>query len=275
MAEKELKDLEIGKTKIGQSQIKFEGEVKSVDVFYGNIAFVKAKDGTNKQVKLPKETYDDILKAFLTGPGGKIYKVPNPNEAKQIEEILSNKVAEGINTAHFERVEKSIESTNSRIVGVEQQIAGTTASLQEIKEMVSKINEESDEDDEEYEDDEPSKTPLLVIIGLIVAILLSGASAAFAALNFISEDSTPTVTETNNDKKSENTLVINGEEYTIEQSEINLDDGESNMAVYGIITTNENGKAVKKVIPLGNTDLSGSASKKATEKPAETSEATE
>lgn len=275
MADKNtLKDLEIGKTKIGQAQIKFEGEIKNVDVYYGNIAFAKSSDGTNKRVKLPEETYENVLKTFLTGAGGKIYKIPDPDDVNKIKEILNEKVNEGINGLHFDIVEKSVAESSKQIEGLRSQTSALNSSLDEIKEMLNEMNEEEEDgEDEDYEDEAP-KTPLLVIIGLAVAVILSGASAALGVLNLITAPSaTVTDTETN-DEKAENVLIINGEEYTIEESEISLEDGQSSMAVYGIITTNKDGKAVKKVVSLGDADITNGTTSTTT-KTETTPEATE
>lgn len=137
-------------------------------------------------------------------------------------------------------------------------------------------DDEDDEDDEEYEETGSSKPTIILIVICLVACL---ANIGLSFLIMTGSAGSKTSEPEKADEKTKNTLVIDGQTYTIESTPVKLEDGQTKVSMYAIATTNEGGKSVNKVIPLGDVNVADieKAAKEAvvekkedTEKPAST-----
>lgn len=262
-----VRKLEPKKTVIGTQSAKnpVTGEATEFKILYGNWAIPEIK---GMSMHLPDDRYKVMLEDFLSTAAGEDYIVPTDEEirslrvdveldkkrqerlakeekAKRIAEANAPKNVNGASDEDVKRLQASMDALTSQInnIGI---------SVNDIKnEVIDNDLDDEDEDDEEYEDDEGFGTfpKVLLIIAVILCVLNLGLTACNILGIF---DKSETVDEV---EKTQNTLVIDGQTYTIESTPVELADGETKVSVYAITTTNENGKNVNKVIALGDMDI--------------------
>lgn len=75
-----LKELQVGKTKIGSIEAELNGELCTFDILYGNVA----SPMINKQVlRLPRDKYYEMVENFLDSDDGLQYAVPTEKQMKE------------------------------------------------------------------------------------------------------------------------------------------------------------------------------------------------
>lgn len=262
-----IRKLEPRKTVIGYQTAKRpdNGEPTEFKVFYGNWTEPEI-NGTS--MHLPDDMYKEMLVTFLQSADGEEYEEPTDAEMKSLradveldmkrqkrkfqeeKERRANEAKRRSESASDEDVKRLQASVDA----LTTQINSMGISINDIRnEVVEDETDEDDEedDDEEYEDEGFGTFPkVLLIIAVILCVLNFGLSAC--SLLGIFNKNTSTADET---EKTQNTLVINGETYTIESTPMELADGQTKVSVYAITTTNENGQSVNKVIPLGDMNI--------------------
>lgn len=121
---------------------------------------------------------------------------------------------------------------------------------------------EDDEPDENDEDDYVEETRQSkgkgIIIICIITLLATLVGNGFTIYTLLTQNNNQTedVEET---KKKTITLDIDGQQYQIEMDNSNIVEGDTQVTVYGIASTNKDGKITNKVIPMGNLMLEGNS----------------
>lgn len=261
------KKLEPKKTKIGVQTAKnpVTGEVTEFEVLYGNWTLPEVK---GMSLHLPDAKYTEILNDFLKSADGESYLVPSDEELEALrtdveidrkrqkqkaQQEKEKRQAQANMPKSNSASDEDIKRLQASIDALTSQMNGIGISVNDIKNEV--IDDELDEDDEEDDDDEYEEEGFGTVQKILLAIVLVlclgnlGLTAANIFGVFGSDSSTEEV------EKTENTLVINGETYTIQSTPVELADGETKVSVYAIATTNENGTNVNKVIPLGDMNI--------------------
>ena len=113
--------------------------------------------------------------------------------------------------------------------------------------------ESDDEDDDQYEEGrgrgikEKLTTLLLVFLMLLSAFQTFAVITVNKKINKMNSADGQKVEE----KTDKVNLTIDGETYQIDATQVQLEEGQTVVNVYGLMTTNKDGKKVNSVIPLG------------------------
>lgn len=259
--------LEPKKTVIGTQSAKnpVTGEATEFKILYGNWAVPEIK---GMSMHLPDDRYKIMLNEFLSSAAGEDYILPTDEETRSLRADVELDMKRQERLAKEEKAKRAAEANRPKNAGgasdedvkrlqasvdaLTSQINNIGISVNDIKNEVVEddIDDENDEDDE-YEDDEGFGTLPKVL--LIIAVFLCVLNLGLTACNVLGIFDKSEVTE--EAEKTQNTLVIDGQTYTIESTPVELADGETKVSVYAIATTNENGKSVNKVIALGDLDI--------------------
>lgn len=284
--------LEEGKTLL--QQVQSGSDV--YNLYYGNRIY-EVKNGIEDRslegMSVPQETYEQILETFKQSDEFKQYdeykethggsntvpSQPTPAPTAPVQQQASQ------DSAEISATKQQVDALNKQIVALQQQLQTTSSMNAQLQQEVAIAKEEekkkvaeaeekakqavaqmqqvqsepAEDDDDEDGYVKPDITGKLQIVS-IVATVLTLAFCVFGmskisgnVKSLIKQATEPTTTDTL-------TLTIDGESYEITASQIELQNGESSVAVYGLMTTNQNGEKVKKVIPLGEIKVENSSS---------------
>lgn len=164
----------------------------------------------------------------------------------------------------------AVRADNADIKILQSSIDALTSQMNSIGSSIANLQinvsgasaDDQEESDDEYEEDNNGSKNVLTNILLVIAIIIGIGSCALSGLSFMKMNSINQSVDKTEEKKSDkketttNTLVIDGQTYTIESSPVELADGETKVSMYAIATTNEDGKNVNKVIALGDVNIS-------------------
>ena len=273
--------LEEGKTLL---QTVSDGE-SDFNLYYGNILYPVDSDGKedrNNQVKIPDDQYGQILEAYLaehkeaqkteTAPvqPAKPVQQPVQNTADSEKDVLQKQVA---------ALQQQLQSLSKANATLQQEKTAANAIADEAKRQAAqaqsqlsqpaapvqpksepskpKAQEESeesdDEDDDEYEEGRGRGIKEKFTTLLLVFLMLLSAFQTFAVITVNKKINK--MNSAGNQKVEEKTdkvnLTIDGETYQIDATQVQLEEGQTVVNVYGLMTTNKDGKKVNSVIPLG------------------------
>lgn len=273
--------LEEGKTLL---QTVSDGK-SNFNLYYGNILYPVDSDGKedrNNQVKIPDDQYGQILEAYLaehkeaqkteTAPvqPEKPVQQPAQNTADSEKDVLQKQVAalqqqlQSLSKANATlQQEKTAanaiaDEAKRQAAQAQSQLSQPAAPVQPKSEPAKpKAQEESeesdDEDDDEYEEGrgrgikEKLTTLLLVFLMLLSAFQTFAVITVNKKINKMNSADGQKVEE----KTDKVNLTIDGETYQIDATQVQLEEGQTVVNVYGLMTTNKDGKKVNSVIPLG------------------------
>lgn len=257
--------LEEGKTKIGLfPSAKKAGEM--IPVYYGNI--IRMDDGST--AKLREEKYNMFLQKFKESDEYKKYddykeeqekirqqQIKAEQEAKAAKEAEFERHKDELRAAGMERMEKQVSAVVAEMGNLSQRQVQTEQTLEEIRYGLKQVidatapdepdpNEiEDDEDEEEYE--KGGGIGILATLALVLILVLSLISAGLSAYQFFAPSEKDV-----EQPKDKITITLDGQTYEIESETIEIGNGESAIQLYGIKTTNNNGKTEKEIVPIGN-----------------------
>lgn len=273
--------LEEGKTLL---QTVSDGK-SNFNLYYGNILYPVDSDGKedrNNQVKIPDDQYGQILEAYLaehkeaqkteTAPvqPEKPVQQPVQNTADSEKDVLQKQVAalqqqlQSLSKANATlQQEKTAanaiaDEAKRQAAQAQSQLSQPAAPVQPKSEPAKpKAQEESeesdDEDDDQYEEGrgrgikEKLTTLLLVFLMLLSAFQTFAVITVNKKINKMNSAGGQKVAE----KTDKVNLTIDGETYQIDATQVQLEEGQTVVNVYGLMTTNKDGKKVNSVIPLG------------------------
>lgn len=276
--------LEEGKTLL---QTVSDGK-SNFNLYYGNILYPVDSDGKedrNNQVKIPDDQYSQILEAYLaehkeaqkteTAPvqPAKPVQQPVQNTADSEKDVLQKQVAalqqqlQSLSKANATlQQEKTAanaiaDEAKRQAAQAQSQLSQPTAPVQPKSEPAKpkaqaepeESDDEDEEDDDEYEEGrgkgikEKLTTLLLVFLMLLSAFQTFAVITVNKKINKINSADGQKVEE----KTDKVNLTIDGETYQIDATQVQLEEGQTVVNVYGLMTTNKDGKKVNSVIPLG------------------------
>ena len=273
--------LEEGKTLL---QTVSDGK-SNFNLYYGNILYPVDSDGKedrNNQVKIPDDQYGQILEAYLaehkeaqkteTAPvqPEKPVQQPVQNTADSEKDVLQKQVAalqqqlQSLSKANATlQQEKTAanaiaDEAKRQAAQAQSQLSQPAAPVQPKSEPAKpKAQEESeesdDEDDDQYEEGRGRGIKEKLTTLLLVFLMLLSAFQAFAVITVNKKINK--MNSADGQKVEEKTdkvnLTIDGETYQIDATQVQLEEGQTVVNVYGLMTTNKDGKKVNSVIPLG------------------------
>lgn len=170
-------------------------------------------------------------------------------------------------STNHEASNTDLQASNDDIKRLQVSINALTTQMNSMGETVANIlvNTSNTEKNESLEDDAESvekasnNKPIIILVAVaLLFTIVNLAVSGITLLKYSNASANATVTEnTNKDQteKTSNTLVIDGQTYTIESTPMELADGQTKVSMYAITTTNEGGKNVNKVIPLGDINI--------------------
>lgn len=275
--------LEEGKTLL---QTVSDGK-SNFNLYYGNILYPVDSDGKedrNNQVKIPDDQYGQILEAYLaehkeaqkteTAPvqPAKPVQQPVQNTADSEKDVLQKQVA---------ALQQQLQSLSKANATLQQEKTAANAIADEAKRQAAQAqsqlsqpaapvqpksepakskaqaepeeSDDEDDDDDEYEEGrgkgikEKLTTLLLVFLMLLSAFQTFAVITVNKKINKINSADGQKVEE----KTDKVNLTIDGETYQIDATQVQLEEGQTVVNVYGLMTTNKDGKKVNSVIPLG------------------------
>lgn len=273
--------LEEGKTLL---QTVSDGK-SNFNLYYGNILYPvdsNGKEDRNNQVKISDDQYSQILEAYLaehkeaqkteTAPvqPAKPVQQPVQNTADSEKDVLQKQVAalqqqlQSLSKANATlQQEKTAanaiaDEAKRQAAQAQSQLSQPAAPVQPKSEPAKpKAQEESeesdDEDDDQYEEGrgrgikEKLTTLLLVFLMLLSAFQTFAVITVNKKINKMNSADAQKVEE----KTDKVNLTIDGETYQIDATQVQLEEGQTVVNVYGLMTTNKDGKKVNSVIPLG------------------------
>ena len=273
--------LEEGKTLL---QTVSDGK-SNFNLYYGNILYPvdsNGKEDRNNQVKIPDDQYSQILEAYLaehkeaqkteTAPvqPEKPVQQPVQNTADSEKDVLQKQVAalqqqlQSLSKANATlRQEKTAanaiaDEAKRQAAQAQSQLSQPAAPVQPKSEPAkpkaqAEPEESDDEDDDEYEEGrergikEKLTTLLLVFLMLLSAFQTFAVITVNKKINKMNSADSQKVEE----KTDKVNLTIDGETYQIDATQVQLEEGQTVVNVYGLMTTNKDGKKVNSVIPLG------------------------
>lgn len=255
------------------------------NLYYGNILYPvdsNGKEDRSNQVKIPDDQYRQILEAYLaehkeaqkteTAPAQPAKPVQQPvkNTADSEKDVLQKQVAalqqqlQSLSKANATlQQEKTAanaiaDEAKRQAAQAQSQLSQPTAPVQPKSEPAKpKAQEEpeesDDEDDDEYEEGRESKIKGKLTTVLLVFLMLLSAFQTFAVITVNKKINK--MNSADGQKVEEKTdkvnLTIDGETYQIDATQVQLEEGQTVVNVYGLMTTNKDGKKVNSVIPLG------------------------
>lgn len=272
--------LEEGKTLL---QTVSDGK-SNFNLYYGNILYPVDSDGKedrNNQVKIPDDQYGQILEAYLaehkeaqkteTAPvqPAKPVQQSAQNTADSEKDVLQKQVA---------ALQQQLQSLSKANATLQQEKTAANAIADEAKRQAAQAqsqlspvqpksepakpkaqakpeegDDEDEEDDDEYEEGrgkgikEKLTTLLLVFLMLLSAFQTFAVITVNKKINKMNSADSQKVEE----KTDKVNLTIDGETYQIDATQVQLEEGQTVVNVYGLMTTNKDGKKVNSVIPLG------------------------
>ena len=273
--------LEEGKTLL---QTVSDGK-SNFNLYYGNILYPvdsNGKEDRNNQVKIPDDQYSQILEAYLaehkeaqkteTAPvqPAKPVQQSVQNTADSEKDVLQKQVA---------ALQQQLQSLSKANATLQQEKTAANAIADEAKRQAAqaqsqlsqpaapvqpklepakpKAQEEpeeiDDEDDDECEEGrgrgikEKLTTLFLVFLMLLSAFQTFAVITVNKKINKMNSADGQKVEE----KTDKVNLTIDGETYQIDATQVQLEEGQTVVNVYGLMTTNKDGKKVNSVIPLG------------------------
>ena len=273
--------LEEGKTLL---QTVSDGK-SNFNLYYGNILYPvdsNGKEDRNNQVKIPDDQYSQILEAYLaehkeaqkteTAPvqPAKPAQQSAQNTADSEKDVLQKQVAalqqqlQSLSKANATlQQEKTVanaiaDEAKRQAAQAQSQLSQPAAPVQPKSEPANpKAQEEpeesDDEDDNEYEEGrgrgikEKLTTLLLVFLMLLSAFQTFAVITVNRKINKMNSADSQKVEE----KTDKVNLTIDDETYQIDATQVQLEEGQTVVNVYGLMTTNKDGKKVNSVIPLG------------------------
>ena len=254
------------------------------NLYYGNILYPidsNGKEDRSIQVKIPDDQYGQILEAYLAehkeaqktetalAQPAKPVQQPVQNTADSEKDVLQKQVA---------ALQQQLQSLSKANATLQQEKTAANAIADEAKRQAAQAQsqlsekavpvqlkpepakpkaqeeaeESNDEDDDEYEEGESKIKGKLTTVLLVFLMLLS-AFQTFAVItvnkkiNKMNSADSQKVEE----KTDKVNLTIDGETYQIDATQVQLEEGQTVVNVYGLMTTNKDGKKVNSVIPLG------------------------
>lgn len=273
--------LEEGKTLL---QTVSDGK-SNFNLYYGNILYPvdnNGKEDRNNQVKIPDDQYSQILEAYLaehkeaqkteTAPvqPAKPVQQSVQNTADSEKEVLQKQVAalqqqlQSLSKANATlQQEKTAanaiaDEAKRQAAQAQSQLSQPTAPVQPKSEPAKpKAQEEPEESDDEDDDEceegrgrgikEKLTTLFLVFLMLLSAFQTFAVITVNKKINKMNSADGQKVEE----KTDKVNLTIDGETYQIDATQVQLEEGQTVVNVYGLMTTNKDGKKVNSVIPLG------------------------
>lgn len=255
------------------------------NLYYGNILYPVDSDGKedrSNQVKIPDDQYRQILEAYLaehkeaqkteTAPAqpAKPVQQSAQNTADSEKDVLQKQVAalqqqlQSLSKANaILQQEKTAanaiaDEAKRQAAQAQSQLSQPAAPVQPKSEPAKpKAQEEpeesDDEDDDEYEEGrgrgikEKLTTLLLVFLMLLSAFQTFAVITVNKKINKMNSADSQKVEE----KTDKVNLTIDGETYQIDATQVQLEEGQTVVNVYGLMTANKDGKKVNSVIPLG------------------------
>lgn len=272
--------LEEGKTLL---QTVSDGE-SDFNLYYGNILYPVDSDGKedrSNQVKIPDDQYRQILETYLaehkeaqkteTAPvqPAKPVQQPVQNTADSEKDVLQKQVAalqqqlQSLSKANA-TLQQEKTAANAIADEAKRQAAQAQSQLSQAavpvqpkpepaKPKIQEEAEESDDEDDEYEEGGESKIKGKLTTVLLVFLMLLSSFQTFAMITVSKKINK--MNSAGDQKVEEKTdkvnLTIDGETYQIDATQVQLEEGQTVVNVYGLMTTNKDGKKVNSVIPLG------------------------
>lgn len=273
--------LEEGKTLL---QTVSDGK-SNFNLYYGNILYPVDSDGKedrNNQVKIPDDQYSQILEAYLaehkeaqkteTAPvqPAKPVQQPVQNTADSEKDVLQKQVAalqqqlQSLSKANATlQQEKTAanaiaDEAKRQAAQAQSQLSQPAAPVQPKSEPTkpkaqAETEESDDEDDDEYEKGRGKGIKEKLTTLLLVFLMLLSAFQTFAVITVNKKINKMNSTDSQKveEKTDKVNLTIDGETYQIDATQVQLEEGQTVVNVYGLMTTNKDGKKVNSVIPLG------------------------
>ena len=286
LSSKKRKDVKNMALEEGKTLLQTVSDGKSdFNLYYGNILYPvdnNGKEDRSNQVKIPDDQYGQILEAYLaehkeaqkteTAPAQPAKPVQQPvqNTVDSEKDVLQKQVA---------ALQQQLQSLSKANATLQQEKTAANAIADEAKRQAAQaqsqlsqaavpvqprpepakpkvqkeIEESDDEDDGEYEEGGGSKIKGKLTTVLLVFLMLLSAFQTFAMVTVSKKINK--MNSADNQKTEEVTdkvnLTIDGETYQIDATQVQLEEGQTVVNVYGLMTTNKDGKKVNSVIPLG------------------------
>ena len=237
--------LEAGKTVIGLAFVTDEDKLNSTDftVYYGNALEPMIN---NRVLHLKERDYRAMLKAFLDGKqldqnvfwieeGGREYDIPTEKEVRAASLEMLNREAQMLKSLGQDQQQK--ETDNDSVTYVPGSIQASNPELE--KKVDALIDEMELKNNTRY------RRFKIATIALAVVSVLSLAASGYMFYRMKQGIVPEGMTQ----------ISINGTTYDVPLADINVEDGESKILLYGFTTSKKEGKIEQSAVPLGEFKL--------------------
>lgn len=233
--------LEAGKTVIGLAFVTDEDKLNSTDftVYYGNALEPMIN---NRVLHLKDKDYRAMLKAFLDGKqldqnvfwieeGGREYDIPTEKEVRAASLEMLNREAQMLKS--LEQDPQTEETGKDSATYVPESIQASNPELE--KKVDALIGEM------ELKNNTRHRRFKIATIASAVVAVLSLAATGYMFYRMKQEIVPEGMTQ----------ISINGTTYDVPLADINVEDGESKILIYGFTTSKKDGQLLQSAVPLG------------------------
>jgi hypothetical protein len=233
--------LEPGKTVIGLAFVTDEDKLNSTDftVYYGNALEPMIN---NRVLHLKDKDYRAMLKAFLDGKqldqnvfwieeGGREYDIPTEKEVRAASLEMLNREAQMLKS--LEQDQQQEETDKDSVTYVPESIQASNPELE--KKVDSLIGEIENRNNVRY------RRFKIANIALAAVTVLSLAATGYMFYRMKQGIVPEGMTQ----------ISINGTTYDVPLADINVEDGESKILIYGFTTSKKDGQVTQSAVPLG------------------------
>ena len=237
--------LEPGKTVIGLAFVTDEDKLNSTDftVYYGNALEPMIN---NRVLHLKDKDYRAMLKAFLDGKqldqnvfwieeGGREYDIPTEKEVRAASLEMLNREAQMLKSLEQDRQQEETDGDN--VTYAPESIQASNPELE--KKVDALIGEMELKNNTRY------RRFKIATIALAVVAVLSLAATGYMFYRMKQGIVPEGMTQ----------ISINGTTYDVPLADINVEDGESKILIYGFTTSKKDGQLSQSAVPLGEFKL--------------------
>ena len=232
--------LEAGKTVIGLAFVTDEDKLNSTDftVYYGNALEPMIN---NRVLHLKDKDYRAMLKAFLDGKqldqnvfwieeGGREYEIPSEKEVRAASLEILNREAQMLKSLDQDQQE---ETDKTDATYVPESIQALSPELE--RKVDSLIEEIESRNNVRYH--RVKITSIVLSVVTVLCLITSGYMFYRMKQGIVPEGKTQ--------------ISINGKTYDVPLADINVEDGESKILIYGFTTSKKDGQLSQSAVPLG------------------------
>ena len=238
--EKPMK-LEAGKTVIGLAFVTDEDKLNSTDftVYYGNALEPMIN---NRVLHLKDKDYRAMLKAFLDGKqldqnvfwieeGGREYDIPSEKEVRAASLEMLNREAQMLKS--LEQDQQQEETDKDSAAYAPESIHSSNPELErKVDSLIEKIESRNN-----VRYHRVKITSIVLSVVTVLCLITSGYMFYRMKQGIVPEGKTQ--------------ISINGKTYDVPLADINVEDGESKILIYGFTTSKKDGQLSQSAVPLG------------------------